>query len=71
MKRVVAGLAAAAVLALGTGYTVGVNRAPLAPLPVPAFDDGPDGRTHTCGLVTEEGVTENLGAYRERCGTDV
>lgn len=27
-----------------------------------------DGRYHTCGLVTEDGVTEYLDAYVERCG---
>lgn len=26
-----------------------------------------DGRYHKCGLVTEEGVTEHLAAYWERC----
>ncbi len=26
-----------------------------------------DGRYHKCGLVTEEGVTENLDAYWARC----
>lgn len=32
-------------------------------------DDGAstDGLKHTCGLVTEQGVTENLTAYTERC----
>lgn len=27
-----------------------------------------DGRYHTCGYVTEDGVTENLEAYWQRCG---
>lgn len=27
-----------------------------------------DGRYHTCGYITEDGVTENLEAYWERCG---
>lgn len=26
-----------------------------------------DGKFHTCGYVTEDGVTENLDAYHERC----
>lgn len=37
----------------------------------PAYDEtGPastDGRYHQCGLVTEDGVTENLAAYAARC----
>jgi hypothetical protein len=27
-----------------------------------------DGRYHTCGLVTDDGVTEHLDAYHRRCG---
>ncbi len=27
-----------------------------------------DGRYHTCGFVTEDGVTEYLDTYVERCG---
>jgi hypothetical protein len=27
-----------------------------------------DGRYHTCGYVTEDGVTEHLAAYASRCG---
>lgn len=27
-----------------------------------------DGRYHTCGFVTEHGVTEHLDAYAARCG---
>lgn len=27
-----------------------------------------DGRYHTCGYITEDGVTEHLDAYVERCG---
>lgn len=27
-----------------------------------------DGRYHTCGYVTEDGVTEQLAAYSARCG---
>jgi hypothetical protein len=27
-----------------------------------------DGRVHTCGYVTDDGVTENLAAYWQRCG---
>lgn len=27
-----------------------------------------DGRYHSCGVVTEQGVTEHLDAYSERCG---
>jgi hypothetical protein len=30
-----------------------------------------DGEKHTCGYITEEGVTENLDAYAERCPDDV
>jgi hypothetical protein len=26
-----------------------------------------DGRYHTCGVITEDGVTEYLNAYKERC----
>lgn len=31
---------------------------------------GPDGRYHACGLVTQQGVTEHLDAYRLRCAKD-
>lgn len=27
-----------------------------------------DGRFHTCGYVTEDGVTEHLDDYKRRCG---
>lgn len=27
-----------------------------------------DGRVHTCGLVTEDGVTDHLADYAQRCG---
>lgn len=30
-----------------------------------------DGRYHTCGIVTEHGVTEHLDAYKARCGTTI
>lgn len=30
-----------------------------------------DGRYHTCGYITEDGVTEHLDAYAERCPEDV
>lgn len=37
-----------------------------------AAEDSPngstDGRYHTCGYVTEVGVTEHLAAYADRCG---
>lgn len=33
-----------------------------------ALNGSSDGRFHTCGYVTEDGVTEYLAAYRERCG---
>jgi len=29
---------------------------------------GSDGRYHGCGIVTEDGVTEYIDAYIERCG---
>jgi hypothetical protein len=32
---------------------------------------GSDGRYHTCGLVTDDGVTEHLQAYWGRCGKPV
>lgn len=31
-------------------------------------ETGSDGRTHPCGVVTADGVTEHLGAYADRCG---
>jgi hypothetical protein len=31
-------------------------------------DTSSDGRRHSCGVVTEEGVTEHLAEYLERCG---
>lgn len=33
----------------------------------PTLDGSSDGRTHSCGYVTEEGVTEHLAAYKQRC----
>lgn len=34
----------------------------------PPVSTSPDGRFHTCGVVTEVGVTEHLSVYRQRCG---
>jgi hypothetical protein len=35
----------------------------------PAESNGShDGRFHTCGYVTEDGVTDHLAAYKARCG---
>lgn len=38
------------------------------PAQIPAPVISSDGRYHTCGIVTEDGVTEYLDAYAERCG---
>lgn len=40
-----------------------VGQAKTAPEP----NGSSDGRYHTCGYVTEDGVTEHLSAYAERC----
>lgn len=32
------------------------------------LDPSSDGRRHTCGFITSEGVTEYLDAYEQRCG---
>jgi len=34
------------------------------------LDESPDGRYHKCGLVTEDGVTEYIEVYIERCNKD-
>jgi hypothetical protein len=34
------------------------------------LDESSDGRYHRCGLVTEEGVTEYVQVYIERCNKD-
>lgn len=36
---------------------------------ISGLNDSPDGRYHSCGLVTEQGVTSHLNAYKTRCGS--
>lgn len=43
---------------------------PLVEQPAAPLNPSTDGRYHTCGLVTEDGVTEHLAAYAERCGAN-
>lgn len=38
--------------------------------PPPPSNGSSDGRYHTCGYVTEDGVTEYLAAYKARCGSN-
>lgn len=35
----------------------------------PESNGSTDGRVHTCGYRTSDGVTEHLAAYQARCGT--
>lgn len=34
----------------------------------PLVNTSSDGRVHSCGVITEQGVTEHLDAYKARCG---
>lgn len=34
----------------------------------PLVNTSSDGRVHSCHVVTEQGVTEHLDAYKARCG---
>lgn len=56
-RRVIAGLVASVLVLLGTNAL-----SPDAP------NGSSDGRYHTCGYVTEDGVTEYLDTYIARCG---
>ena len=40
----------------------------VAPTSESSPNGSSDGRYHTCGYVTEDGVTEYLDVYAERCG---
>lgn len=57
-RRLAAAAAAACAAALAALAAMG---------PEPALDGSSDGRRHTCGYVTEDGVTEHVDAYLERC----
>ena len=57
-------LAVALMLAAAGSAVVVYSQSPLQPL----LDGSYDGRYHTCGLVTADGVTDHLAEYHARCG---
>lgn len=62
-RRILAGVVASvAVIAIGYRSDNGTR---------PTSNGSTDGKLHTCGYVTEDGVTENLDAYHARCGSMV
>lgn len=63
MRRLLAVLLILVLLAINVWAVWAVVRAVNEPNP------SHDGRYHTCGLVTEDGVTDHLAEYRERCMT--
>lgn len=70
-RRILVGTAAsAAVLALWLMGPEPSTDPDLGSKTQQRLDESPDGRYHRCGLVTEDGVTEYLEVYIERCNKD-
>lgn len=73
-RRLIVLLIVSAIILIGVAIHEGVihNEPPPSTSPDILTIDEPngssDGRYHTCGYVTEHGVTEHLAAYAERCG---
>lgn len=79
-RRLAVVIIVAVIVLLGVGIAEGVitNEAPPTNSP-DLLDDtqistplvisrSSDGRYHTCGVITEDGVTEHLDEYAARCG---
>ena len=62
MRRLIAAIISTAIILLA--WNNAPDRVEVPDLPNPSTD----GRYHTCGLITEEGVTEYLDIYTARCG---
>lgn len=71
-RRLVLVVVVAFVAVIGLGIREGAITDEAPPANSPDLLDEPngtsDGRYHTCGYVTEDGVTEHLDAYQARCG---
>ncbi len=69
--RIIAGtVVTAAVLALWFSGPEPATDSNLEVRTQQELDESPDGRYHRCGLVTENGVTEYMDVYIERCNKD-
>ena len=71
-RRILAGAAASAAVLVGAAACDPEPPPTQSPDILENVQDIPngssDGRYHTCGYVTEDGVTEYLDVYLERCG---
>lgn len=64
-RRTIAGVLLSCIALLAfTGHEPTDNGRRATPV---VADASTDGRTHTCGLVTDQGVTEHLDEYAARC----
>ena len=62
MNRILAAIAATLIILISWFNAPDRRTDPETPNP------STDGRYHTCGLITEDGVTENIDIYIDRCG---